>query len=716
MEAKIESIDEFFGGSKQLVVPIYQRPYSWEKDQWTRLWKDIIALHNKNKDIDKRFRQDYFIGSVVYKKDKVDGVNIYEIIDGQQRLATLYILNIALRDYLKELSPNDTRVNVETIMDIFLVNNSRNNPRERKKYYKLLLGVADEEALKNIVDSSISQRDEESLIWACYKFFRDRIVKKDISPKAIEECIYNLKVVSIALDQQKDKPQEIFESINSTGRALRGADLIRNLVLMGWNETEQNYIYNDYWIKIEDCLQNKDEELENFFRYYLIMKNETLIEENKVYEKFSEHYKRSVKTINDAKDLCGDILKYSRYYESYKSRKNSNKHLQKIYDELGRIDRDVICPLLLKFLGDRDGKLIKTDEDLSEIIRLCISYIVRLSTCKISTNNIRDTFVSMMKKTNQTDYLNSIKAFFVLLTGNKEFPKDSDFKASLCTRDSYSFKIIRYILESLEFSMRGTKGIKISFDEMTIEHIIPQDMSKWKKDLKTDLKKIREKYLDTIGNLTLVTKSANAQLSNQPFLQKLKTLGIASSGLRINDYICKQKKWNIKQIEARAKLLAEEACKAWPYPQISGEDLEKYNEPPSKDEEMAIDDLSLTPKAKRILENVDMEMMLIDDNVDRKIKIGDEKADITISYFDKKTDHVFAEVFPLASMVNIFATINIEDINDISDMEKICGKAEKNIYGESQTKIILKSSVKVSGAVNICKEAFEKPSSVLYIR
>lgn len=164
------------------------------------------------------------------------------IIDGQQRMTTLSLLLLALRDYAIR-NPEDTTINACRI-DNMLLKNAYENGDER---YKLLLTETDRDILMRLVDEKPVPNDTRSKLLDNYKFFAGKIADKELQPAEIYESIGRLQIVNITLDRFVDDAQAIFESLNSTGKELSESDLIRNYVLMGLDPTEQTYVYEHLW-------------------------------------------------------------------------------------------------------------------------------------------------------------------------------------------------------------------------------------------------------------------------------------------------------------------------------------------------------------------------------------------------------------------------------------------------------------------------------------
>ena len=561
MNAFKSNIYKYLGGTCRYLIPLYQRTYSWEKEQCSRLWNDIVNLHRTQK-------EGHFIGSIVrIDEDSAAGSTLAMIIDGQQRLTTLTLLLVALRDHA--MAHNGCDVNPNKINDTLLLNQYEKDSAK----YKLLLTQSDRDALIKKIEGAPVPESLKSRILDNYDFFAELITKGEITPAELYDAIGKLQIVDIVLDRQYDDPQAIFESLNSTGMDLKDSDLIRNHLLMGLDSTVQADVYNNIWRPAELLFdyEHQSELLDNFFRDYLTMKLGRIPKKNEVYKEFRVYHKNCDLSIHD---LCKDIYNFAKHYADMYFCKSDDAILKSLYEDVKAIRMDVAYPFLLKIHDDCDKGLITIGE-LREIVRLCVSYVLRRAICDIPTNSLNKTFATMKNDIRQDDYLKSIKAFFILLDSYKEFPSDEQFLAIFLKRDIYNMTRCRYILGRLE--NWDNKSV-VSLDNLTIEHIIPQNpqlSADWIAALGSDWSEIQKRYLHTIGNLTLT--AYNSEMSDYSFAEKLDMEGgFRESALRLNKYVVSQTTWGEAQVNERAAQLGEIAINVWPYPTLSEGELAPY--------------------------------------------------------------------------------------------------------------------------------------------
>lgn len=568
MDIEKGSIYNLLNGQCQYIIPVYQRKYSWQANvQCARLWKDIVEMEKKKK-------KHHFVGSIVSiaEKKSVMGVQKQLIIDGQQRMTTLSILMVALRDFLKEQGAGEEVDNNITNMVL------KNPSRKGDDAYKMLLTDTDRDIMIKLVDGVKIKEDEESLIYTNYLYFKQKVAEETLTPDEIYESISKLDIVGIILDKdQGDEPQLIFESLNSTGMALSKSDLIRNFILMGLDNDAQKGIYNNYWKPFEDYfpqqVQGDEDRMDKFFRDYLTVKLGRTVKFESIYEEFKDYAGNS--ELSTSEELAEDVMIYGDLYTNITAEKKlptSHQLLAPIFEEIRSLRMEVAYPFLIKVYRDFvDG--IVSIEDTAEIMRLTIAYVVRRAICEIPTNSMNKTFATMKNNIQADDYLNSVKAAFYFADTYKRFPNDEEFKAALCERNMYSIRISKYFLVKLE--NEGNKE-PIPFVGYTTEHILPQNKNmrdEWKAALGENYAEIQAKYLNALGNLTLTRY--NSEMGDKPFMEKLEVYR-GSAMHHLNKYVVQQTTWNEGTIVERGKILSECACEVWKAPRLDEETLKKY--------------------------------------------------------------------------------------------------------------------------------------------
>lgn len=608
MDARKGNIYEILNGNKQFLIPVYQRYYSWDIEQCTRLWNDIVEMQKKGK-------VGHFVGSIVNIAEQAmpTGVQKYMIIDGQQRMTTLSLLLLALRDYAIK-NPDDTTINARRI-DNMLLKNEYESGDER---YKLLLTETDRDILMRLVEEKPIPDDTRSRLLDNYKFFAGKITDKELQPAEVYESIGKLQIVNITLDRTVDDAQAIFESLNSTGKELSESDLIRNYVLMGLEPTEQTYVYEHFWRPMELLFvcETQDSVMDRFFRDYLTMKITRIPKQDRVYEEFKLYHLNC--EFGTIRELCQDLLTYAKYYTDMVFKRSSNPALKSLYEDINDLRMEVSYPFLLKVHNDYAEGII-SEEDLKLIIRLCISYVFRRSICDIPTNSLNKTFATLRNEIRRDDYVNSIKAFFVMRDDYKEFPNDDKFTAAFVSRDIYTMRSRNFILSHLE--NYGNKA-PIIIENYTIEHIMPQNSSlspEWQRMLGANWREVQKTYLHTIGNLTLT--AYNSEMSDHPFMVKMDMEGgFKESALRLNAYVVKLTEWNEQRIKERASLLADKAKQIWAFPDMTAAELAPYQTVEKPAERYSLETYDTNVFTKTLFEVLDRRIQNLSPDVKREFK------------------------------------------------------------------------------------------------
>ncbi len=689
MKAEAMKLLDFIGKSqeRQFVVPIYQRVYSWEKEQCKQLWDDIIKTGGNDQ------IKGHFIGSIVFVHDGIytTGHNKLLIIDGQQRLTTITLLLTALRDHLSDEDEFLEKFSPPKIQNRYLINSDEKDD----KRFKLILSDSDKDTLLYLIDKDRREPSKpSSKIVENFELFKEWISKNTNKLETIFKGLEKLIVVEISLERGNENPQLIFESMNSTGKDLTETDLIRNYILMGLEPEEQKIFYEKYWRAMEgEFEQSKKEDLFNkFVRHYLTIKTREIPNTNKIYVAFKDYRQKEGIAIED---LLKDLQKYCGYFCQIVFKKEADKDLNKALGFLVDLEMDVIYPLLLELYSDySDGVLSKAD--FIPIIALIESYICRRAVCGLGTNSLNKVFPSFTKRIQKDEYFESLKAHFFYLTEKQRFPKNDEFKDYFITTDFYKFQKKKYFFERLEnFDTKEPVNTK----EYTIEHIMPQTLTKkWKKDLGENFQKIHDKYLHTIGNLTLT--GYNPKYSNKSFQEKRNMKkGFKDSPLRLNQSLRDLESFGEEEIKKRANDLADLALKIWTYPKLDAETLEKHK--PKKDKkEKKVYDLSSY--------NFGSDSEKLFNDLREKIKALDEKIverfnQHYISYDFSKN---FVDIVPLNKGLNLYLNMKFNELQDEKNLAR--DMTNKGHLGNGDIEVKLKTRENISYCLGLIKQALEK--------
>ncbi|NID07529.1 DUF262 domain-containing protein [Helicobacter pylori] len=682
MKAGEATLLEFFeqNQTNQFVIPIYQRLYSWKKEQCKQLWDDIIKIGGNDK------MNGHFIGSILYV---LDGNTHYNnpllIIDGQQRLTTITLLLIALRNHS---SDEVKRKEIES----YLINSNKDGDKK----FRLILSESDKDTLLSLIDKNKREPSEPSLkIMENFKLFEEWIRKNTDKLETIFKGLEKLMIVWIALEKGKDDPQLIFESMNSKGIELTQTDLIRNYIVMETEVGKQEDFYNQYWRAMEEGFeQSKREDLFNkFVRHYLTIKMGEIPNIKKVYEAFKRYQQKERIEIED---LLKDLQKYCGYFCQIAFKKEADKDLNEALGFLVDLEMDVIYPLLLELYSDySDGVLSK--QDFIPIIALTESYFCRRAVCRLGINSLNKVFPSFTKHIQKDEYFKSLKAHFGYLTEKQRFPNNDEFKKLFITIDFYNFQKKKYFFERLEnFDTKEPVNTK----ECTIEHIMPQILTEeWERDLGGNFKAIHDKYLHTIGNLTLT--GYNQEYSNNSFQEKRDMeKGFKQSPLRLNQSLKDLESFGEKEIEKRANNLADWALKIWTYPILEAETLEEYK---SKKEKKVYDlsSYKFSPHSRELFDILREKIKALDERITEKFN----QQYIAYKFFKIS----FVDIVVQNKGLKLYLKMNLNELQDeikeklkISDVSNIGRPCVGNMEVELETK------ENIPYCLGLIKQALEK--------
>lgn len=561
--------------TSQFEVPIYQRAYAWGKAECEQLWKDMLRAGENS------LLGAHFTGSVVYV-EKAAGTSTSQaaslIIDGQQRVTTVTLILAALADHLESTENGEEEpiegFSAEEIRDSYLVNRFKADDRR----YKLLLSQADRDALMTVVDGTEPPSGNSSRVLENASYFRTKLRDSSLDIKAVCRGLSKLRVVDVKLQLGVDHPQLVFEAMNSTGKKLSQADLIRNFVLMDLPVAEQSKLWKNLWrpMELDFAQAGAGWRFDEFVRNYLTVVTGDIPKVDDIYDAFKDYAALRLRSGESTDALVADLREYARRYSCIVLGKEQNLTLRNALDDLTHIRADVVNPFLLEVYTDYDLGVLKRDEVL-EIVQMVTSYIIRRAVVGLSTNSLNTTFKTFSRALRKDNYLESVKAHFLRMQGYRSFPNDAEFTEKLKTFDAYRFKRRFYFFRMLENF--GRKEL-VPTDEYTIEHILPQNENlrpEWREALGGDWREIQDKYLHSLGNLTLT--GYNSEYSDRPFREKRDIAGgFRESPLRLNRGIGLLDEWNEAEILNRGARLAGEALLIWKRPTLPVQILSSYQE------------------------------------------------------------------------------------------------------------------------------------------
>jgi uncharacterized protein with ParB-like and HNH nuclease domain/predicted transport protein len=695
MKASEARLLDFLKKSQQFVVPIYQRTYSWTEKECRQLWDDILRSGRNSK------TPVHFIGSIVYVESGLSQVTHQTpllVIDGQQRLTTVTLLLAALAKTINDAEPLEG-FSKRKIRNYYLV-----NPEESGElFFKLLLSQTDKETLKAIISEQSIPDNYSIRVQDNYNSFARWIQESDGDLEAVCKGIAKLVIVDIALNRDQDNPQLIFESMNSTGKELSQADLIRNYILMGLEPVLQTRLYEQAWrpMEIDFGQEAYGTHFDDFMRHFLTVVTGVIPNINAVYEAFKS-YSRSAKESGDSDDkhiekLVHTIREYSRYFFAMALGKETDPDLKRVFHDLRELKVDVAYPFLLELYHDFKRELLSKQEFVTAV-RWVESYVFRRAVCSIPTNSMNKTFSTFGKALRKDRYLESIAAHFLNLPSYRRFPSDEEFEREIQVRDLYNFRSRTFWLRRFENFERKEL---VAVDEYTIEHIMPQNENlsiEWKKALGDNWQQVQQKWLHTLGNLTLT--AYNSEYSDLPFDKKRDMdKGFKTSPLKLNEGLGSVDVWNEAVITERAGKLAKRAVLVWVSPKLDREILMAYRPKGDLTTQYSIDDHPnlLNATLAPIFSAFRKEVLSLDPCV------TEEFLKLYVAY---KAETNFVDVVPQAKRLRISLNMRFSELNDPKGLCKDVSGLGR--WGNGEVEVGMSSLEELPYVIGLVRQSLEK--------
>jgi uncharacterized protein with ParB-like and HNH nuclease domain len=600
MHPSTTDIISLFEKSRRYLVPIFQRSYVWsENSQWKPLWTDISnkadSLFEKDPNDNAQIRK-HFLGAIVLFFHQPSKFNPHipadEIIDGQQRLTTIQILLIALRDFIKKYPVGNYSIKLRRLT-------SNELAEEPKEDYKVWPSITDRTVFEKIYNAGSLESVEEVFpltkyrqsrytkprpkLVDAYLFFSRQItvyVSKDLNESGggldntltviqqerlkilIDAITKYIEIVIIELDE-KDDPQIIFEALNDHREPLLPSDLIRNMVFLHAQSSGKSVedIHKKYWADYDDIEhgsgqfwnaeesrgRRNNKRFDIFIFYYLILQKKTDIPLTNLYQEFREWWNSS----SEKRDIEIELQELNRYSDLFKKfyYHEKNTRFGDFTQRLKELDTTTIYPLILFLLGLEAETIDEADK--LKIFCDIESYLIRRAVCGLTPKNYNRFFLALLKNISQEKKITYSWFHEYLLKQTEEtskWPTDNEFLTAWLERPIYhsGTNLSRMILKAIDKQLKTPKEIEVKIDgEVSVEHIIPQNIEaeSWKihfPDGTDELERIRalEKrrlIIHTIGNLTLVAGSLNSSIQDGEFKLKRHEI-LRHNSIRLSSY------------------------------------------------------------------------------------------------------------------------------------------------------------------------------------
>jgi uncharacterized protein with ParB-like and HNH nuclease domain len=559
----------------QFVIPVYQRNYTWTAD------KDVKQLLIDLEAVITGERTKHFIGIMIYLEKSI---NPFEqersVIDGQQRLTTIFLILYAIKDLMLE---KGFIKDAKALESTYLVNLNTETIK-----FKLKPLVSDDIVYRQIISGEFDRiTEKKSNVYKNYFYIKEYLKTKlaVFSYNDILLALNKLYIVCVPIGMD-DYPQKVFESINATGAKLTASDLIRNYMLMPIQSENQEMYYSTYWKKIEALIDSDARKLESFFRFFIMAKKRESINKSIVYQRFIAWYEE-VKSEYGDEWIFKEVTKYAEYYNDiYKKPVDSiEAEMRSAISEFRCILSEMPAPMLIELYSlhktiDTAGHPLISAKDFGSIISILNSYLMRRSLCGMDTSDVSRYFPTLLKETLADcdgNYKNIVEIFKKdLINRNKgnsqEMPDDKTVFDRIVNANMYNLRLwVNIFFRKLESE---NNSAVVDFSKLSIEHLMPQTPSKLWYDILGVSSDDYNENLHRLGNLTFASKVDNSKMGNKIWEYKTDILS-TTSHLKINQAILSKDKWTIKDIDERTKDLISDINRLYPFLEAKGAVIEK---------------------------------------------------------------------------------------------------------------------------------------------
>lgn len=573
------SFDELFSSPVRYEIPFFQRGYAWEPRQWKKLLEDIQEIIESAND--NRFdEEEHFFGPIVVSEKISDHPSLkrFLIIDGQQRITTVYLLLAVVKKYLSDKThlSTDAQQYLSEINDLLI-----NNVNGSDDYLKLKVFSTKGDRLPTfkaifsqnpnspfLAEDQLLYDPKSNKIDEFMSFMNKRLKNYDVPQlwQFYQAITKSLKIVWIPLNESKDDPQAIFESLNDAGMPLSAPELLCNYIfkpLTNDTSNEHEKLHNEAWLAARRIVGegNFEEYLRNLFS---IGEKKRVGKERRMYVHFKIKNKRL--TAESAKEVLKKILNYTTVYNQIRepiTYHHENENIKRFLIKIANTNMASIAPFLMSLLKSLENNVIDEDE-VAKLLNETYVLLVRRKVTKFPVTKYDVFFPSLMNKI--INEPNKVKAFQSQVQSEQLWVSDQDFENAFLTKDIYNQRELnfsRLVLQEIDRAMQLYNELPDYSSIHTIEHILPQTLNaQWEQYLGNDANSINlPVIINTLGNLSLNSGPANSSLGQKSFSEKKELYNSISALSR--DVKSREVHWNIAAIENRSKDLAKIALKVW---------------------------------------------------------------------------------------------------------------------------------------------------------
>ena len=556
---------QLLDGQRQYQVPLFQRPYAWEHAQHQQLWADVLELYEARQE---EPAAQHFLGSVVTLPitSGPDRPELFILVDGQQRLTTLSVLLASIRDRAR----NSDSTAAEKLDALYL----RNQFAHQDDRFKVLPTQADRAEFHAVMLAGAPTGHSRSMRSA-FEFFELCVAGRDSEAQPIDfnalaaSILDGLGLVSIALDDS-DNAYRVFESLNATGLRLTQIDLIRNYLFMRLPPEVGEDAYRQVWLPMQESLGSRLDE----FAHDYFTKDGEFVRQGEVYRAAKRRLDGLPSA--DIEPSLRDMAWFGGRWKWIETPElEPHGPTRERLRTLKQFGNDTVWPFVLNLYEARDRNGVLSAEEMTEVLRLLESFLVRRMFAGVPTNQLNRLFLRLWAQLPHEEAVpTEVRA--ALSETSRRWPRDEEFRADLETYPLYTDSRPsqrRLVLEALERSTSHKEQVVL--DELTIEHVAPQTLTEswvamlgfdWEEAQATDVESraldVHRRLIHTLGNLTLT--GYNPELSNDPWESKRDLY--AASHVDLNREIATHDSWAEEQILRRASQLADRAIDIWPGP------------------------------------------------------------------------------------------------------------------------------------------------------
>jgi hypothetical protein len=619
MKADAYKLDVILDEKQQWVVPVYQRHYEWETaadKQVPKLWEDLQDKAIEH--LENRRPYPHYFGAILYSEPSgqpFGSIKKRFLVDGQQRITSFELILISIREVARDMEFDHVR----DVVEAYIFNEkSKGMTDPKREIYKLWPSSYDRNLFQTIADNS---RDEIRKLKPAYFYKNGKLIQGQApnllkaywwlhesitnfivervslgdKPEAVLDSVITgfltgFQVVMIHLDENDDA-QEIFASLNGMAKPLTPFDLIRNDVFhrarkLGEDDEE---LFDKQWKTFERPFWNelvrqgrfKRARADHLITHTVVAETAREVNAGKIASEY-QHYarERAFPTIADELDVLLTHAETYREMEQF-----SNTTTNKLTKVLRIWDSTTFYPLVFWI----NAQEIQEQEKMA-LYDVIEAYLVRREVCGLTTKNYNKVAITMIRDLSEygTEPQLLIERLVGLSGDASRMPTDAEVQDAVYTKrvyDSIPTPRIKYILQQIEHAVR-TKfdEATVNSDDLTVEHILPR---KWAEhwplpsgyaapselvydaisrgfnitdEVKAEMEK-RRRLINTLGNLTLLTRSLNPSLSNGPWPKK--QLALSKSLLALNRDISDALHWNEEEIQYRGKKMSEVFNRIW---------------------------------------------------------------------------------------------------------------------------------------------------------